>query len=201
MIVSDTRNDPARATPEPEIGQADQSREGEPRALRPTNQREFRDVLSCCPTGVCAITASSGEGERLALLVGSFVSISLSPPLVGFFPDKTSSTWPKIKSIGRFCVNILASHQLGLCSHLSSKGEDKLARVAHCQSPAGHPLFEEALAWIDCSVERVAEIGDHWLVVGAVEGLGMGDPRTPLTFFRGGYYDLLPVGRAALVTR
>ena len=64
--------------------------------------RHFRDVLGTYPTGVCVITAVDAEGHRSGLVVGSFTSISLDPPLVGFFPDKRSGTWPKIAAIGRF---------------------------------------------------------------------------------------------------
>ena len=151
--------------------------------------RKFRDVLGCYPTGVCVVTAQDAEGHRLGLVVGSFTSISLAPPLVGFFPDKRSQTWPAIEKAGRFCVNVLGSHQLDLCRRFSAKGDDKFGDLACSPSPSGQPLLNDALAWIDCSIERVVEIGDHWLVVGAVEALGTQGNQTPLLFFRGGYHD------------
>ncbi|MDE2563662.1 MAG: flavin reductase family protein [Sphingomonadales bacterium] len=150
----------------------------------------FRDVLGCYPTGVCVITSSDAGGRRFGLVVGSFTSISLDPPLVGFFPDKGSGSWVQIEATGRFCVNVLGSDQLELCRRFAARGGDKFAELAHGHSPAGLPLLEDALAWIDCRIERVEDIGDHWLAVGAVEGLGRGVPGTPLTFFRGGYHDL-----------
>jgi flavin reductase (DIM6/NTAB) family NADH-FMN oxidoreductase RutF len=157
--------------------------------------RAFRDVLGAYPTGVCVVTAQNAEGRRFGLVVGSFTSISLDPPLVGFFPDKRSQTWPAIAQTGRFCVNVLGSHQLDLCRRFSARGDDKFGDLAHVASPSGQPLLDDALAWIDCSIERVVEIGDHWLVVGAVEALGTTGNRGPLLFFRGGYHDavqLLP---------
>jgi len=157
--------------------------------------RKFRDVLGCYPTGVCVVTAQDAGGRRLGLVVGSFTSISLDPPLVGFLPDKQSQTWPAIEQTGRFCVNVLGSHQLDLCRRFSAKGDDKFGDLAHCASPSGQPLLDDALAWIDCTIERVLEIGDHWLVVGAVEALGTQENQSPLLFFRGGYHDavqLLP---------
>lgn len=152
--------------------------------------RRFRDVLGCYPTGVCVITSVDSQGQRLGLVVGSFSSISLDPPLVGFFPDKRSSTWPLIESTGRFCVNVLDAGQLDLCRRFAARGDDKFAGLSHGQSPSGLPLVDDALAWIDCSIERVLDIGDHLLVVGAVEALDKRDDGTPLMFFRGGYHDL-----------
>lgn len=152
--------------------------------------RTFRDVLGTYPTGVCVITSVDGEGSRTGLVVGSFSSISLDPPLVGFFPDKRSSTWPRIAATGRFCVNVLGSGQLDLCRRFAARAEDKFAELAHGHSPAGLPLLDEALAWIDCTIERIVDIGDHLLVVGSVEALGKRDEGTPLMFFRGTYHDL-----------
>jgi flavin reductase (DIM6/NTAB) family NADH-FMN oxidoreductase RutF len=51
-------------------------------------------------------------------------------------------------------------------------------------------LLDNAIAWIDCTLERVTEVGDHYLVVGAVEAMGKRDAGTPLMFFRGQYHDL-----------
>lgn len=152
--------------------------------------RHFRDVLGTYPTGVCVITAADADGHRSGLVVGSFTSISLDPPLVGFFPDKRSSTWPKIEKIGRFCVNVLGADQLELCKRFASRADDKFAELAHGHTPSGQPMFEDAIAWIDCRIERIEDIGDHWLVVGAVEAMDKRAEGTPLLFFRGQYHDV-----------
>lgn len=152
--------------------------------------RLFRDVLGAYPTGVCVVTALAETGERFGLVVGSFTSISLDPPLVGFFPDKRSGTWPRIAETGRFCVNVLGADQLSLCRRFAARAEDKFAELAHGLSPAGLPVLDNAIAWIDCTIERVTEVGDHWLVVGAVEALGKEGEGNPLLFFRGQYHDL-----------
>ena len=155
----------------------------------------FRSVLGAYPTGVVVITAVDPDGSRHGLVIGSFTSISLDPPLVGFFPDKRSRSWAAIASVGRFCVNVLGSDQLDLCRRFAARADDKFADLAHGHTPSGQPLLENAIAWIDCSIERVTEIGDHFLVVGAVDALGRRDAGTPLMFFSGQYHDLaaLPV--------
>jgi len=122
--------------------------------------------------------------------VGSFTSISLDPPLVGFFPDKASSSWPRIENTGRFCVNVLAHDQVDICRRFAAKGTDKFQDLAHGESPNGLPLLDHAVAWIDCSLHSVAEIGDHLLVVGEVEALERQPDNFPLIFFQGGYHDL-----------
>lgn len=148
--------------------------------------RTFRDVLGCYPTGVSVIT-SVHQDVRLGLVVGSFTSISLDPPLVGFFPGKGSRSWPMIEQSGRFCVNVLGGHQIDLCKHFASKVEDKFANVSHGESPSGLPVIDQAVAWIDCRIKDVQEIGDHYLVVGAVESMSRSEIHQPLVFLRGGY--------------
>ncbi len=150
----------------------------------------FRSVLGAWPTGVCVITSVDAEGRRHGLVVGSFSSISLDPPLVGFFPDKRSSTWPSIALTGRFCVNVLGADQLELCKRFAARADDKFAELAHGHSPSGLPVLDDAIAWIDCRIERVEDIGDHLLVVGEVEALARREEGTPLLFFRGQYHDV-----------
>ncbi|WP_342666996.1 MULTISPECIES: flavin reductase family protein [Sphingomonas] len=149
----------------------------------------FRKVLGAYPTGVCVIT-SAKDDTRFGLAVGSFTSISLDPPLVGFFPGKTSSSWRSIADSGRFCVNVLGADQLDICRRFASKMENKFADLSHGSSPAGLPLIDGALAWIDCRVESVFELGDHYLVVGAVDDLSCADAGDPLIFLRGGYHNV-----------
>lgn len=159
--------------------------------------RHFRDVLGSYPTGVCVVTSQTQAGERLGLAVGSFTSISLDPPLVGFLPDKRSRSWTRIAETGRFCVNVLGSEQLEHCQRFATRADDKFEGVSHGTSPTGLPLLDDALAWIDCTVEQVIEIGDHLLVVGRVLSLERRADGAPLVFYRGGYHTLSGLGEPA----
>src|SRR3954469_1109241 len=98
--------------------------EGE--AMRePHDQRWFRQVLGQYPTGVCVVTATLPDGSNAGFVVGSFTSVSLDPPLVAFFPDKGSTSWPKIRSAGSFCVNILGADHEDVCRRFASRAPDK----------------------------------------------------------------------------
>jgi flavin reductase (DIM6/NTAB) family NADH-FMN oxidoreductase RutF len=152
---------------------------------------KFRDVLGAYPTGVCVITSIDADGRRFGLVVGSFTSISLDPPLIGFFPDKRSTSWPRVAATGKFCVNILGSRQLDLCKRFAARGDDKFNGLDHEVSPAGLPVLNGTLAWIDCRIHHVSDVGDHLLVVGAIDALGKRGSDTPLIFFRGQYHDIV----------
>jgi 3-hydroxy-9,10-secoandrosta-1,3,5(10)-triene-9,17-dione monooxygenase reductase component len=147
---------------------------------------KYRQVLGHFPTGVTVITAAS-EGVPVGLAVGSFSSVSLSPPLVAFFPDKGSSSWPKIEETGSFCVNILGEDQEEVCRRFASKGDDKFAGLGWSPASSGSPLLKGVLAWIDCNIDSVTDAGDHFCVIGRVRDLGVEHEHGPLVFFRGGY--------------
>lgn len=147
----------------------------------------FRKVLGSYPTGVCAITATGADGQPIGMVVGTFTSVSLDPPLVGFLPDKSSSTWPLIEATGRFCVNVLGSDQQATCRSLAARGPDKFAGVEWATSRLGTPEIAGCIAYIDCSIDQVVEAGDHWFVLGRVEAMDVARDEDPMLFHRGRY--------------
>jgi|SRR5688572_24272395 3-hydroxy-9,10-secoandrosta-1,3,5(10)-triene-9,17-dione monooxygenase reductase component len=149
----------------------------------------YRRTLGTYPTGVVIIAGATPEGP-VGVAIGSFTSVSLDPPLIGFLPGKGSTSWPKIEATGSFCVNILATDQLQVCRAFSSKDGTKFADVPWHTEATGSPVIDGVLSWIDCTIDTVAEAGDHWWVMGLVQA--MDNPREdigPLQFFRGQYGD------------
>jgi flavin reductase (DIM6/NTAB) family NADH-FMN oxidoreductase RutF/DNA-binding IclR family transcriptional regulator len=158
---------------------------------------QYRQVLGQYPTGVCVVTSTGPDGFPAAMVVGSFTSVSLNPPLIGFFPDRGSSSWPKVAASGRFCINILSAEQEDVCRKLASKDPDKFAGIAHRQSPLGSPIIDGVVAWIDCDSHTVQDAGDHFFVLGSVRQLEIADNGLPLLFFQGGYGRFAPSSMAA----
>jgi 3-hydroxy-9,10-secoandrosta-1,3,5(10)-triene-9,17-dione monooxygenase reductase component len=147
---------------------------------------KFRQVLGHFPTGVTVIT-SMVEGTPIGLAVGSFASLSLEPPQVLFCAGKQSSSWPKIESTGKFCVNVLADDQEDVCRVFASRAADKFAEIGWKRSGNGSPLLEGILGYVDCDIVNVVESGDHFIVVGEVRDLDVTHEGGPLIFYRGGY--------------
>jgi 3-hydroxy-9,10-secoandrosta-1,3,5(10)-triene-9,17-dione monooxygenase reductase component len=144
----------------------------------------FRQVLGHFPTGVTVITANPDSGP-VGLTIGSFTSVSLDPPLVGFLPGKESDSWPGIEKAGVFCVNILAEDQHELCWGFAKEGDNKFHGVEWRPAPSGSPVLDDVIAWIDCDVHAVIDAGDHWFVLGLVRELEIERDHGPMLFFRG----------------
>ncbi|WP_284742410.1 flavin reductase family protein [Amycolatopsis sp. RTGN1] len=151
--------------------------------------RHFRDVLGNLPTAVVAVTTAGPDDGPAGMVVGTFTSVSLDPPLVSFLADRSSQTLPRIRAAGRYCANVLAADQEAVCRRMAVRDPGKFDTVPWTPSPLGNPVLEGIVAWVDCMIEKVVELGDHYLVVGRVHDLRVESPKTPLLFFRGGYGD------------
>jgi flavin reductase (DIM6/NTAB) family NADH-FMN oxidoreductase RutF len=150
----------------------------------------FRKVLSHYPTGVSVVTGNSADDGPVGLVVGTFTSLSLEPALVSFMPAKSSSSWPKIRSSGAFCVNVLGVGQAGVVRQFSAPGGRKFDGVDWRPGPTGSPILDGSVAWVDCRIEQVFDSGDHQIVVGRVVDLRVESDDLPMTFLRGGYAEL-----------
>lgn len=144
----------------------------------------FRQVMGHVPTSVVVVTGVADDGAAYGITIGSFTSVSLEPPLIGFLPGVNSRSWERIRSSGRFCVNVLAADQEQLCWTFAKEGDDKFAGISWTASPGGSPLLPGVTAWIDCVIDSETTVGDHFFVVGKVEELA-GDGDDAMVFFRG----------------
>jgi flavin reductase (DIM6/NTAB) family NADH-FMN oxidoreductase RutF len=151
------------------------------------DQADFRKVLGSYPTGVCVITAMGPDDRPTGMVVGTFTSVSLDPPLVGFFPDRKSTSWPQIEAAGHFCVNVMGSDQTEVCRAVGAKGEQKFVGVEFTISEHNLPVIANAIACIECRLYSVTEAGDHWFVMGEVLRMESARDDDPMLFHRGRY--------------
>jgi 3-hydroxy-9,10-secoandrosta-1,3,5(10)-triene-9,17-dione monooxygenase reductase component len=155
------------------------------------DSKQFRTVLGHFPTGVTVVTGMDGD-DPIGFTIGSFTSVSLDPPLVGFLPAKDSPTWETMARSGSFCVNVLSREQADLCWKFAKSDDsvDRFADTGWHAAPSGAPIIDRAVAWIDCAIEEAYEMGDHVFVLGRVTALEAdadhdGKGPFPLLFFKG----------------
>jgi 3-hydroxy-9,10-secoandrosta-1,3,5(10)-triene-9,17-dione monooxygenase reductase component len=155
-------------------------------APKTIDEARFRQVLGHFATGVTVVTCLAGD-RPVGLAVNSFTSVSLDPPLVAFCVSTASATWPRLRAVGAFCVNILADDQEALSRTFATHGLDRFLGVGWRPSSSGAPILNGVLAWVDCTVEAEHPAGDHLIVVGRVRELDLVREGRPLVFYRGGY--------------
>lgn len=151
-------------------------------------EREFRSAMGQFCTGVVIVTGRDENGEACGFAAQSFVSVSLSPPLVAICPANGSVSWPRIRSGGYFGINILSADQQALCARFARSGGDKFEGLDWTVSEAGVPILDRVLGFIECRLEHEYPAGDHCLAVGRVLDLQIrATGGAPLLFFRGAY--------------
>jgi flavin reductase (DIM6/NTAB) family NADH-FMN oxidoreductase RutF len=135
-------------------------------------------------TGVAFVTAAP-HGKPEGLIVNSLTSVSLEPPLVAFCPARSSLTWQRMRRTGRFGVNVLARRHEDFTRRATPAGADRFAGIDWEPGRGGVPLLTGALATLECDIVAEHAAGDHWIVVGRVEGLRTRHVGDPLIFFAG----------------
>lgn len=152
----------------------------------------FRETLGHYPTGVAVVTAIAGDGNPVGMVVGTFSSVSMDPPLIAFYPMNSSRSFAQVRTAEAFCVNVLAADQEPFCRQFASAGDTKFEGVSWKPAPLGSPILDGAVSWIECTFEDIREAGDHSIVLGRVEDLCVERSTLPLLFFQGGYGKFSP---------
>ena len=143
------------------------------------------------PAGVAVLTVDV-EGERIGLTVGSVVSLSLEPPLVGVAVSRQAAMHELLRRAGAFALSLLAGDQEAVAQHFA-RGVPPFAHwhgIRTRAGAAGAPLVEGALAWLECRLAGEHEAGDHSLFVGEVVSAEAGRSGAALVWVGGGYVSL-----------
>ncbi|WP_028604369.1 flavin reductase [Ottowia thiooxydans] len=152
------------------------------------DQKRFRQLLGCFPTGVAIISTSDHDGRPLGLTCNSFSSVSLEPPLVLFSLRNASSLLARFMEADAFAINILSQSQDQLSGRFaSSKIADKFEGVSWRAGPLGTPLIDGCLASFECQVHARHEAGDHTIFIGEVKHMGADSADHALVFYKGAY--------------
>jgi flavin reductase (DIM6/NTAB) family NADH-FMN oxidoreductase RutF len=153
------------------------------------DERSLRKAFGRFATGVAFVTTVI-DGEPVGLIVNSFASVSLEPPLVSFCPSRSSLTWVRMRRAGRFAVNVLGRRHEAFARRATPAGADRFAAVHWEPGRGGVPRLTDALAVLECDIVAEHPAGDHWIVVGRVEQLRVSTGADPLVFFDGAFTPL-----------
>jgi flavin reductase (DIM6/NTAB) family NADH-FMN oxidoreductase RutF len=150
---------------------------------------ELREVMRRFPAPVAVVTTEY-DGERFGLTVGSLVSLSLEPPLVGISIGKESSSHEPIRRAAGWAASLLSAAQEAVAQHFARSGIPPVALWVGVDARAGSrgPLLDGALGWLECRTVAEHEAGDHTIFVGAVETTELGAAGRGLVYRDGGYH-------------
>ena len=123
-----------------------------------------------------AVVTGVDEREEFGLTVGSLVTLSLDPPLVGVSIGKESARHEPMRNAGGFAVSLLSAEQAHLAQHFARSGVPPVALWNGVETRAGArgPLLEGAVGWLECRTWAEYDAGDHTLFLGEVESTELG---------------------------
>jgi flavin reductase (DIM6/NTAB) family NADH-FMN oxidoreductase RutF len=151
---------------------------------------ELREVMRRFPAPVAVVTTELDDGERFGLTVGSLVSLSLVPPLVGISIGKDSSSHEPIRLADGWAASLLAGTQRDVAQHFARSGIPPVALWigVEVRDGARGPLVEGALGWLECRTVAEHEAGDHTVFIGEVESIELGRAGEGLVYRDGGFH-------------
>jgi flavin reductase (DIM6/NTAB) family NADH-FMN oxidoreductase RutF len=129
------------------------------------------------PNALVLVGSRSGE-ERNGMTASWITQLSMEPVLVGVGVDNDAVTHRLIADGGSFTVNLWDAEETKVFVKFSKPATDDGAtlngRPVHAAT-TGAPVFDEAIAWMDCEVRHTLDLGTHTLFVGEVVDAGIND--------------------------
>jgi flavin reductase (DIM6/NTAB) family NADH-FMN oxidoreductase RutF len=136
------------------------------------------------PQGVTVVTTQAADGPK-GITVSSFISVSLSPPLVLVSIATGSELHDPYRDAKGFAVNFLADDQKSVSDRFAGRTEanDRFAGLEFRLGVTGSPIIEGVRAIIECKVWRIYEGGDHSLIIGEVVSAKALSNKKPLVYY------------------
>jgi flavin reductase (DIM6/NTAB) family NADH-FMN oxidoreductase RutF len=158
---------------------------------RPVDRWDYRRVMSRFATGVTVVTTRLDSLEH-AITISSFASVSLDPTLVLFCVEKRARFHEAVLAAKAWAVSVLPASDEHVSRWFATHGRPDTDQVAGFRvSPGpvtGAPLFDDAIATLECRTWATYDGGDHTIVVGEV--LAVDSPELaapPLLYYQGQY--------------
>jgi flavin reductase (DIM6/NTAB) family NADH-FMN oxidoreductase RutF len=136
----------------------------------PVDDELLNRVTWKIPNALALVGSRAGD-ERNAMTTSWITQLSMEPVLIGIGVDNSAVTHRLISQGGCFTVNLWSAEDTRVFVKFSKPATDDGATLngrAVRAEVTGAPVFEEALAWLDCEVRHSLDLGTHTLFVGEV---------------------------------
>jgi flavin reductase (DIM6/NTAB) family NADH-FMN oxidoreductase RutF len=125
-----------------------------------------------------ALVGSRAGDEWNAMTTSWITQLSMEPVLIGVGVDNSAVTHRLITSGGSFSVNLWSADDTKVFVKFSKPAtfDDMTLNGRPVRAGAtGAPLFDEAIAFLDCAVRQAHDLGSHTLFIGEVVDAGVRD--------------------------
>ena len=147
------------------------------------DSKKLRQVAGGFATGITIVTALTNEKEVVGMTASSFVSISLDPPLVGFFVTLDAEFLAHMKIGKAVAISILSAKQKDISNQFAGMTKEDIE--ISFDTNGDYYKISSALAWYETIVEGIIPAGDHVLLSCRVIDLRRDDSKHPLLYYSG----------------
>lgn len=129
------------------------------------------------PNALALVGSRSGD-ECNAMTTSWITQLSMKPVMMGIGVDNSAVTHRLIAAGGSFTVNLWNPEDTKVFVKFSKPAtwQDGTLNGRAVRSEAtGAPVFDEAIAWMDCEVRRSIDFGTHTLFAGELVAAGIAD--------------------------
>ncbi len=125
-----------------------------------------------------ALVGSAAGGERNAMTTSWITQLAMEPVLIGIGVDNSAVTHRLITEGGSFTINLWDSKEtrpfVKFSKPATDDGETLNGRPVR-NGTTGAPIFDEALAWMECEVRQAHDLGTHTLFIGELIDAAIND--------------------------
>ena len=127
-----------------------------------------------------ALVGSRAGDEWNGMTTSWITQVSMAPVLVGVAVDNSAVTHRLISASGAFTVNLWSSEDTRPFVKFSKPASYDAAASTLNGRPVrtevtGAPVFNDAIAWMDCTVRQTTDYGTHTFFVGEIVAAGVTD--------------------------
>lgn len=128
------------------------------------------ELLKKIPYPLALLTCRLGD-IRNGMPISWFTQVSSDPPLVMTAIKTSRYTHDMVKNSGVFAIVFLDANQTDLVARFKDKSPDKAKKfegLKVSETPAGCPVLEDSLGWLECKVITSIKPGDHTLFIAEI---------------------------------
>jgi flavin reductase len=157
-------------------------------------REKFLEGMSRAATTVTIVTTDGAAG-RAGVTVSAMTSVSAEPDAAPTLLVCIHHLSPAAGAIRRntvFCVNVLPVSRSDIADRFAGRvrGADKFDGAVWTTLQTGSPAASEALVSFDCELASALRQGSHWIFIGKVVDVAVGDKQSPLVYANRSYIAL-----------
>jgi len=152
----------------------------------------FIEGMRQVPSVVTVVTTGNAQGIW-GITIGSFVSLSINPPLICFNVQKDAAIHDPIVEAGEYAIHVLRAEQSALSDRFARadiRGGQLFEGISFDLTDSGTPVLRDALVTFHCRPFDVLPGGDHSILVGRVCDVLQGRPGEPVLYHQRAYYGI-----------